>query len=108
TKRCVTAVAALAAVVALGQTEARGEEMACRAAIAKATAKFEAAKMKALQKCRDGVLKGKVTPPCPDTKAADKISGAKTKMDDSIGKDCEVADIALIFPSSNCPLFATV
>lgn len=105
--QCALTAAAVATLVALGDTAAQGAETKCRQAIAKASAKFEAKKIKALQKCKDGVLKGKITPPCPDAKATDKINKAATKLQDAIAKDCELADVALILPGGSCPRFAT-
>jgi cysteine-rich repeat protein len=69
---------------------------ACKRAIAKETAKYETTRSKRLQKCEDGVLKGKVTPPCPDADTAAKINDAKTKMDDKITAACTGVSLASI------------
>ena len=46
------------------------------------------AKAKALQKCEDGVVKRKITGPCPDQKAADSIAKADDKLATGIAKAC--------------------
>ena len=63
----------------------------CKRTIAKNAASFEAAKLKSLQKCEDGILKGKIVS-CPDSKATDNIGKALTKLTDKIGKACDGAD----------------
>jgi hypothetical protein len=60
----------------------------CQAAIVKSAAAFVQAKTKALQKCEDGVVKRKITGPCPDAKAAESIAKAQTKLDSGIAKAC--------------------
>lgn len=60
----------------------------CQAAIVKSAASFVQAKTKALQKCEDGVVKRKVTGPCPDAKAADGIAKAAAKLTSGIAKAC--------------------
>ncbi len=89
----------------------------CQAAIVKSAATFVQAKAKALQKCEDGVVKRKITGPCPDQKAADSIAKAEAKLDSGIAKACggknkicetggdnDVA-IALLGWPSECPDF---
>ena len=90
-KRLVLAGAAL--LVALAASSAHADPLKCRRSIAKNAAGFEAKKIKALQKCRDGILKGKVMS-CPDAKATDKIGKALAKLNDKIGKDCDGVSLA--------------
>jgi cell division septation protein DedD len=60
----------------------------CQAAIGQHTARFFAIKAKALAKCEDGVLTGRITGPCPDPgKAAPKIAQARGKL---IAKLCKI------------------
>jgi cysteine-rich repeat protein len=59
----------------------------CQKDIGKRTAKFFDAVEKALAKCQDALIKGKV-PSCPDSKAADKITKASAKLDAAIAKTC--------------------
>lgn len=66
----------------------------CQAAIVKSAATFVQAKAKALQKCQDGVVKRKITGPCPDQKAADSIAKAETKLTTGIAKACGGKDKA--------------
>ena len=86
-----TRMAAVAAALVLGlgaaTAHAAVDPLKCRRAIAKNAAGFEAAKIKALQKCNDGLLNGKVSL-CPDAKATEKITGAETKLNDQIAKKC--------------------
>ncbi len=65
----------------------------CQIAIGKNAAKFFEAKNKALSKCEDGVMKGKVTGPCPDAvKAGPKIAKAESKKIAGICKACGGSD----------------
>ncbi len=99
----LVALTGVAMLFAAGSAQA--DELKCRRTIAKSTAKFESAKLKTLQKCEDGRLKGTVTGTCPDTKASEKISGAATKLSDAIVKDCDAASVAAIYPGGTCPVF---
>jgi cysteine-rich repeat protein len=69
----------------------------CRQAIAAAGQKYEDARAKALQKCEEGKLKGKLAAdivcaslavPPGNQKTADKISGAQTKLSAVVAKGC--------------------
>lgn len=104
TKR-VALLAATAMLAALAGS-AQAEEIKCRRTIAKATSKYEQTRLKALQKCQDALLNGKV-PSCPDTKANEKIAGAAQKLNDDITGDCEDADIVTIL-GGTCTKFGTV
>jgi hypothetical protein len=69
----------------------------CQVAIGKESAKFLAAKSKALQKCRDSRFKGKHANPCPDPgdgKAAEAIEKAESKKVAAICKACGGKDKA--------------
>lgn len=85
---------AAAAAAALGSAAASAANTPekCVATILKEAQKFAQTKANAMRKCEDGVLKGKVTGPCPDTKNADKINGAMAKSLASIEKKCETLD----------------
>ncbi len=87
--------------------------VSCQRAIGKNATKFFRTKSKALQKCEDGVLKGSVTGPCPDAKAAAKINSAHAKEiekmcsacgggDRACGGSDDIAPSAIGF-SSSCP-----
>ena len=83
----LTAVA-VGLTVVLGAAAAHAQDpLKCRRAIAKNAAGFEGKKIKALQKCRDGVLKDGAGV-CPDAKATGKISGALSKATDKITGAC--------------------
>ena len=62
----------------------------CRAAIAKSSATFVQAKIKALQQCRQNIVKGKFTGVCPDDdqKTTSKIADAVQKLKAGIAKAC--------------------
>jgi hypothetical protein len=80
---------ASAAVILLGAAPASAQDpLACRDAIANAARKYTNTAMKALQKCEEGVLKGKIMGPCPDSGASTAISGAAGKMADKINGAC--------------------
>jgi cysteine-rich repeat protein len=112
--RTGVALAATGMLMLWGGT-ANAEEVKCRREIAKSTAKFETAKLKILQKCNDFILKGKLAPgddctpgsPNIDQKTGDKLQKEIDKLASSIAKDCESADIALVFPGAECPRFST-
>ena len=70
------------------------ESQKCQAAIVKSAATFVQAKAKALQKCEDGVVKRKITGPCPDQKTADSIAKAESKLTTGIAKACGGKDKA--------------
>jgi hypothetical protein len=97
-------LAALGAVLLLAGTASAQDPVKCRRAIAKNSAGFEAAKIKALQKCNDALLNGKVTS-CPDAKATDKIAKAQTKLNDKIASACtgvSLADMNFAGLTSQC------
>ncbi len=59
----------------------------CQATIGKAGAKFLAAQSKALQKCWDGKVKGKVND-CPNVTVGDSVSKAAVKLASTINGAC--------------------
>lgn len=105
TKKKRVAVAVAALLVAVGATSAQAQDaLKCRRSIAKNAAGFEAKKIKALQKCQDGILNGKGTS-CPDSKATEKINKALAKLNDKIGGDCgglTLADMNFAGLASEC------
>ncbi|MDX2168472.1 MAG: hypothetical protein SF182_15465 [Deltaproteobacteria bacterium] len=86
-------LAALGAVLLLAGAASAQDPVKCRRAIAKNAVKFEATKIKALQKCEDSLLNGKVTS-CPDTKASDKIAAAQAKLEEQVDKNCTGLSLA--------------
>ena len=85
----------------------------CQTAIGKATMTLLLAKSKILAKCEAGVLKGKVTPPCPDAKSSTAIDATASKQAAAICKACGGSDkdcggapdqsIAAIGAPATCP-----
>jgi cysteine-rich repeat protein len=71
---------------------AAADSLQCRREIARAAAKLADARLAALQRCRDAVLTGKSTGPCPDAKASAKIVKAGTKLQAAIARRCGGAD----------------
>jgi cysteine-rich repeat protein len=75
-----------------------GSDLAkCQATIGSQATKFVAAKLKALAKCEDAILRGKSVGPCPvpgDGKADGAITKAESKMIASICQACGGADRA--------------
>ena len=84
----------LSALLVLGAyvPSAHAEAVSCKREIARASAKFSRAKIKALQKCEDARVTGKYTGSCPDTKASTQIGKASTKLQTAIAKRCGGAD----------------
>jgi hypothetical protein len=62
----------------------------CKAAIAKSSAAFVQANIKALQQCRENIVKGKSIGVCPDddSKTERKIADAVQKLTDGIARAC--------------------
>jgi hypothetical protein len=85
--------ATLGAVLLLAGTASAQDPLKCRRAIAKNAVKFEATKLKSLQKCEDSLLNGKV-PACPDSKATDKIAAAQAKLAEQVDKNCAGLSLA--------------
>jgi len=85
---------AVAVAMSSGSASAANTVEGCARTILKQAQGFAQKKANALRKCEDGVLKAKVTGPCPDTKNADKIAVAMTKALEKIAKKCEGFDTA--------------
>ncbi len=94
-RRVLVAVAVAALVVSYG-TAAYADAQKCKAAIVKAGAAFVQAKAKALVKCEEAMVKGKLAAgDCHgDPKAAPAIAKAATKLRASIHKACGGKDKA--------------
>ncbi len=73
---------------------AHADALGCQRAVAKASAQFAQAKMKALQKCADGVVRHTSMGPCPDGKASAKVAKAESKLRAAVSKGCGGADRA--------------
>ncbi len=81
---------ALLAVV-MSAPAASAETAKCERAIAKAGSQFLQARVKALSKCNEGVVKAGVGT-CPDDKANASIAKAASKLETTIAKSCGGAD----------------
>lgn len=83
-------------VLALGAQGAGAQDIdKCKAAIAKNAQKLASAELKALQKCEEGRVKGKITTTCAlDTKTQDKINKAKAKATEKIEGTCAGVTVA--------------
>ena len=90
----VAAVAA--AALAFGASVAGAQDVPkCQRAVVKGAQKYASARMKALQKCEEGRLTGKITTACSaDAKTQDKIAKAATKLSDGIAKACTSVTVA--------------
>jgi cysteine-rich repeat protein len=98
--RAIAVFTGLGLLLGVGSASAANTVDGCLATIAKEAQGFAKKKSTALRKCEDGVLKGKVTGPCPDTKNADKISAAMAKAEANIAKKC--AGLEGVGPSGAC------
>ncbi len=65
---------------------------ACQAAIGKTMVKYQKSSLKAFNKCEDGLDKGKVFG-CPDTRTAESVAKAHTKVEQGIARACTNAEI---------------
>lgn len=103
-----TRIAALAAaVVALGATVAGAQNVPkCQGAIVKGAQGYASARVKALQKCEEGRLTGKITTTCAaDAKTQAGISKAADKLSAAISKACTgvtVSDLGLANKVNRC------
>jgi hypothetical protein len=93
--------AALAVTGLMAVATAAHADIKCRQTVAKESAKATQGIAKTLQKCSQGVLDGKVTGPCPDTKSADSITKAKSKLQAAIVKACATSTGEFAF--GRCP-----
>jgi len=90
-RAAVIAVAALA----LGATVVGADTVDCQRAIVKGAQKYASTRIKALQKCEEGRLTGKILTACSaDTKTQDKITKAATKLQDGITGKCASVTVA--------------
>jgi hypothetical protein len=87
---CVGALALLIALVVIitWNAPARAESERCQRAIAKASAKFTRAKMKALRKCEQAVVAGTTHDSCPNERAQERIAQAQDQLQLDIHNAC--------------------
>ena len=71
---------------------AHADALQCKRTVAKASAAYAQATVKALQNCQDEVLLHAISGPCPDTTASGKIAKAETKLRTKVGRDCGGGD----------------
>ena len=90
----ITALATLLAVVVLttspaaAQTSLSNREIKCASKLAKSASKLASTYLRDMSRCRDSVINGKITGPCPDQKTESRIEGAIEKVEDTIKKSC--------------------
>lgn len=99
--------ALVAGAIALGASTAGAQDVVgCARAIAKGAQKYGSTRIKALQKCEEGRLTGKIVTTCDaDSKTQDKINKAAAKLDDAIAGKCAgvtVADLGFAGKVSRC------
>lgn len=107
TRQIRIAASLAVAALALGATVAGAQDVpGCQTAIVKGAQKYASTRMKALQKCEEARLTGKILTACDaDTKTQDKIGKAATKLQDGITKACggvTVADLGFDNLVSRC------
>lgn len=90
------AAAVAATAVVFGASVAGAQDIPkCQRAVVKGAQKYASARMKALQKCEEGRLTGKIVTTCAaDAKTQDKIGKAATKLSDGIAKACTSVTVA--------------
>jgi hypothetical protein len=84
------AAAVAATALAFGASVAGAQDIPkCQRAVVKNAQKYASKRMKALQKCEEGRLTGKITTTCAlDAKTQDKINKAATKLAEGVAKAC--------------------
>lgn len=80
---------------------AQADALRCKREVVKASAKFVQAKLRALSKCEEGVLMGKLTGPCPDAKTTAALNKASLKLRSAIDKKCGGPDQDCTTPDNN-------
>ena len=98
--RAIAVFTGLSLALGVGSASAANSVNGCLATIAKEAAGFAKKKSTALRKCEDGVLKGKISGPCPDSGNATKIADAMAKAESKIAKKCSGLDA--VGPSGAC------
>lgn len=88
TRRMISVFAGLSLTLGVGSASAAVTADGCVKTIIKEAQGFAKKKSTALRKCEDGVLKGKITGPCPDSANATKIADAMAKAEAKIDKKC--------------------
>ena len=90
-RRAFVLAAAAGALCVLAARGASADPVKCQQAISDAGKKYEDARIKALQRCEDKKLKGKLPPDtdcAEEAKAADKIAKAKATLAAAVAKQC--------------------
>ena len=77
--------------------------LGCRRALAKVANKYGAAYVKTSSKCWLQVLAGKITGPCPDSKAFDKLGKSDVSTRAALTKACSGLTVADAGFPANCP-----
>src|SRR5262245_23685698 len=87
------ALVSLVLIAAAGHAHG-GEDpnVACQREIAKRSTRFVQTKLRALQKCEDAILQGRIPGPCPDEKASQRIARAATKLTTATRQRCGGSD----------------
>src|SRR6185369_16836471 len=88
----VSAVILTSTCVVVAPRFAHADAVSCQRAVAKASAQFVQAKLKALQKCNDMVVSHITSGPCPDGTASAKIAKAESKLRTAVSKGCGGVD----------------
>lgn len=99
--KVLAAVIAGASALTLATAPAYATGNKCRATLSKESAKLTQALAKTIQSCDEAVRAGKATGPCPDSKTASSIAGAKGKLKAAINKAC--AGAVGHFAIAQCP-----
>ncbi len=77
--------------------------VACRNEVTKSYMAYVKAKLQAMEKCIDGVNRGSIAGPCPDTPTAEKIARAAEKIDAAkLGLRCTPSVIWTIYKANGC------
>jgi hypothetical protein len=88
-------VAVVLLAIALGPPGVRAEPNACRLAITKLAAAYDGARLKALARCEEQIVRGKLPPTtdcATEPKAAGALAKAASKLQVGIGKACGGSD----------------
>ncbi len=85
-----TAIAVVLSLVSpvSAQTTLSKTELKCAGKLAKAASKLAGTYLRDMSRCRDSVINGKSTGPCPDSSTQSRIDGAVSKLEDTIKKSC--------------------
>ena len=101
-RRSILPVTLVLSLLVAGAAPARADTAGCQSVIAKQLRKYKKVYIKSFTKCFDKENTGKITGPCPDSTATQKISNTVDKATASIAAACTSSDLAALGFRTDC------